>query len=148
VSNRKFRYLRTLCHDLVTQAVRQGMNVSVHAVDMTGRTTITMRTDNAPYLSDEPARKKALASMMLRMPTNGALKMLESDPVIARAMNAIPDILIVPGGMPLYLDDDMIGAIGVAGGHYKADHDLIEQVVVAATKQQKDVSGASGKASS
>jgi uncharacterized protein GlcG (DUF336 family) len=144
MSNRKFRYLRTLCHDLVTQAVRQGMNVSIHAVDMTGRTTLTMRTDDAPYLSDEPARKKALASMMLRMPTSGALKMLEGDPVVARAMNAIPEILIVPGGMPLNLDDDMIGAIGVAGGHYKADHDLVEQVVLTA---QKGTMGTNGKPS-
>jgi glc operon protein GlcG len=136
--NRKLRYLRILCHDLVTEAVSRGMNVSVHAVDMAGRTTLTMRSDNAPYLSDEPARKKALASMMLRMPTNGAIKMLESDPIIARAMNAIEDILIVPGGMPLFLDDEMIGAIGVAGGHYKADHELLEKIVPAATKKYQD----------
>jgi uncharacterized protein GlcG (DUF336 family) len=138
MSNRKFRYLRTLCHDLLAEATSRGMNISVHAVDMTGRTTLTMRSDNAPYLSDEPARKKALASMMMRMPTNAALKMLEGDPIIARAMNAIDDILIVPGGMPLNLDDEMIGAIGVAGGHYKADHDLLEQVVMAAAQKQKD----------
>jgi uncharacterized protein GlcG (DUF336 family) len=129
MSNRKFKYLRTLCRDLATQAVSQGMQVSIHAVDMNGRTTVSMRTDNAPFLSDEPARKKALASMMLRMPTNNALKILEGDPVIARAMAAIPDILIVPGGMPLYLDDDMIGAIGIAGGHYKADHELLNNVI-------------------
>jgi glc operon protein GlcG len=144
MSNRKLRYLRTLCHDLLTEATSRAMNISVHAVDMTGRTTLTMRSDNAPYLSDEPARKKALASMMLRMPTNGALKMLEGDPVIARAMSAIDDILIVPGGMPLYLDDEMIGAIGVAGGHYKADHELVEAVVLAATKKHKDAANSKG----
>jgi uncharacterized protein GlcG (DUF336 family) len=66
--------------------------------------------------------------------------MMEGDPVIARAMLAIEDILIVPGGMPLYLDDDMIGAVGAAGGHYNIDHQLVETVVLRHAKAEKDAS--------
>lgn len=128
--NRKFDYVRKVVHDIVAEGVKQGIDFSVHAVDMDGRTTVALRADRADFLSDEPARKKAMASRMLRMPTNGALKMMEGDPVIARAMSSIDDILIVPGGMPLYLDDDMIGAVGASGGHYSIDHQLVEQVVL------------------
>jgi glc operon protein GlcG len=138
--NRKFDYIRKVVHDIVAEGIRQGVDLSVHAVDMDGRTTVAMRSDRADFLSDEPAQKKAMASKMLRMPTNGAIKMMEGDPVIARAMLAINDILIVPGGMPLYLDDDMIGAVGAAGGHYNIDHQLVEMVVLRHAKAEKDAS--------
>jgi glc operon protein GlcG len=136
--NRKFDYVRKVVHDIVAEGVSQGVDLSVHAVDMDGRTTVAMRADRADYLSDGPAQKKAMASKMLRMPTNGAVKMMEGDPVIARAMSSIDDILIVPGGMPLHLDGDMIGAVGAAGGHYNMDHQLVETVVLRHANAQED----------
>jgi uncharacterized protein GlcG (DUF336 family) len=143
--NRKFDYVRKVVYDIVAEGMRQGVGMSVHAVDMDGRTTVAMRADRADFLSDEPARKKAMASKMLRMPTNGALKMMEGDPVVARAVSAVSEILIVPGGMPLYLDDEMIGAVGASGGHYSIDHQIVEAVVTRHANEQKETSVTAAK---
>jgi glc operon protein GlcG len=130
--NRKFHFLRKICRDIVVEAADQGLDVSVVAVDMNGRDVALMRNDGAFYGSLGPARGKALASLMLKMPTQNAVPMTtDPDPLIARALAATDGILIVPGGMPVSLGGEMIGAVGVAGGHYNADHSICEKVVLA-----------------
>jgi uncharacterized protein GlcG (DUF336 family) len=136
--NLKLHYMKKICRDIVAEAVDQGLDVSVHAVDLDGRTMVALRDDRGHFAGMSPARGKALASLMLRMPTNGALSMMAGpDPVIARAMSSVPEILIVPGGMPLYMNGEMIGAVGVSGGHYRDDHNVCEKVVLAAIEANK-----------
>jgi uncharacterized protein GlcG (DUF336 family) len=135
--NRKFHFIQSICRGIVVEAVTQGLDVSVHGVDMNGRTIVALRDDRGHYAAMGPAQGKALASLMLRMPTNGAIAMMAGDPVIARAMLAVEGILIVPGGMPIFLDGDMIGAVGVSGGHYRDDHAICEKVVLAAVEANK-----------
>ncbi len=136
--NQKLHFMRAICRNMITEAADQGLDISVHALDMDGRTIAMLRSDRAHYASMAPARGKALASLMLRMPTQGALPMMAGpDPVIARAMAAVEDILVVPGGMPVFMGGDMIGAVGVSGGHYRDDHNICEKVVLAAIKADK-----------
>jgi uncharacterized protein GlcG (DUF336 family) len=141
--NIRFHFIRQICRDIVGEAVDQGLDVSVHAVDMDGRTVVALRDDRGHFAAMSPARGKALASLMLRMPTNGAVPMMQSpDPVLVRAMSYVPDILVVPGGMPIYMNGEMIGAVGVSGGHYRDDHNVCEKVVLAAIEaNKKGVSG-------
>jgi uncharacterized protein GlcG (DUF336 family) len=135
--NRKLHFIKDICRNIVAEAVNNGLDVSVHAVDLDGRTVVALRDDRGHYAAMGPARGKALASLMLRMPTNGAVAMMAGDPVIVRAMAAVDDILIVPGGMPIYLDGEMIGAVGISGGHYRDDHNICEKVVLAAIEANK-----------
>ncbi len=135
--NRKLHFIKKICRDIVIEAVDNGIDVSVHAVDLDGRTVAALRDDRGHYAAMGPAQGKALASLMLRMPTSGAVPMMAGDPLIARAMSAVEGILIVPGGMPIYLDGEMIGAVGVSGGHYRDDHDICEKIVLAAIDANK-----------
>jgi uncharacterized protein GlcG (DUF336 family) len=136
--NPRFHHIQKICRNIVAEAVDQGLDVSVHAVDMDGRTVVALRDDRGHFAAMSPARGKALASLMLRMPTNGAVPMMQSpDPVLVRAMSSVPDILVVPGGMPIYMNGEMIGAVGVSGGHYRDDHNICEKVVLAATDANK-----------
>jgi glc operon protein GlcG len=136
--NHRFHFIQKICRDIVAEAVDQGLDVSVHAVDVDGRTVVALRDDRGHFAAMPPARGKALASLMLRMPTNGAVPMMQSpDPVLVRAMSSVPDILVVPGGMPIYMNGEMIGAVGVSGGHYRDDHNICEKVVLAATDANK-----------
>jgi uncharacterized protein GlcG (DUF336 family) len=135
--NHKLHFLRAICLDIVREAVTQGLDASVCAVDMDGRTVVLLRDDRSHYATLGPAHGKALAALALRMPTNGAVPMLAGDPVIARALAAIEGALVVPGGMPVFLDGEMIGAVGVSGGHYRDDHAICEKVVLAAIAANK-----------
>jgi glc operon protein GlcG len=136
--NPKLHFIKAICRDIVLEAVDQGLDVSVHAVDIDGRTVVALRDDRGHFAAMSPARGKALGSLMLRMPTNGAVAMMAApDPVLVRAMASVPDILIVPGGMPIYWNGEMIGAVGVSGGHYRDDHNVCEKVVLAATQANK-----------
>jgi glc operon protein GlcG len=136
--NRQFHFLRTICQDIIAEASTQGLEVSVVAVDLAGRDVALLRNDRGHYAALGPARGKALASLMLRMPTEGAVGMLAApDPVLVRAVSSVADILIVPGGMPVFLDGEMIGAVGVSGGHYRDDHNVCEKVVLAAIEANR-----------
>jgi glc operon protein GlcG len=105
---------------------------------MDGREVVALRNDRALFASLQPARGKALAALMLRMPTQGAVGMAAGpDPVLARAISAVDDVLLVPGGFPIFRDGDMIGAVGVSGGHYRDDHAVGEKVTLAATEASK-----------
>jgi glc operon protein GlcG len=136
--NPRFHFIRKICQDIVLEAVDQGLDVSVHAVDLDGRCVVALRDDRGHFAAMSPARGKALASLMLRMPTNGAVPMMQApDPVLVRAMSSVPDILVVPGGMPIYMNGELIGAVGVSGGHYRDDHNVCEKVVLAAIDANK-----------
>ena len=136
--NLKLHYIRKICRDIVAEAVDQGLDINVCAVDMDGRDVVALRDDRGHFAALSPARGKALASLMLRMPSAGAVPMMAAlDPVLVRAISSVPDILVVPGGMPIYLNGEMIGAVGVSGGHYRDDHNICEKVVLAATEANK-----------
>jgi uncharacterized protein GlcG (DUF336 family) len=137
--NPKLHFIKAICRDIILEAVDQGVDVSVHAVDIDGRTVVALRDDRGHFAAMSPARGKALGSLMLRMPTNGAVGMMVApDPILVRAMASVPDILIVPGGMPIYWSGELIGAVGVSGGHYRDDHNICEKVVLAATQANKN----------
>jgi glc operon protein GlcG len=135
--NRKLHFMRSICRHILEEAVIKGFDMTVCALDIDGRPMVTLRDDRSPFMALDPARGKAMAALMLRMPTAGAVPMMAGDPVIARAMDAIEGLVIVPGGMPVFMDGEMIGAVGVSGGHYRDDHEICEKVVLAAVEANK-----------
>jgi uncharacterized protein GlcG (DUF336 family) len=136
--NHKFHFMRKIAADIVAEAADQGLDVSVVAVDMDGRDVAVLRNDRGHFAALGPARGKALGSLMMRMPTQGAAAMLDApDPILVRAMASVEGVLFVPGGMPVFKGGEMIGAVGVSGGHYRDDHNVCEKVVLAAVEANK-----------
>jgi uncharacterized protein GlcG (DUF336 family) len=74
-----------------------------------------LRADNASPHTLENARRKAYTARSFRMSTTVyAKRFAENDPVV-RQQVTLPNVIAIPGGLPVKLGDDVIGGVGVSG---------------------------------
>lgn len=130
--NRLHSHMRELCLAAFKTAETHNNNVSIVAVDLGGHPVVLLRCDHAPFSATEAARRKAVASASLAMPTSGMAEMFAGDPMVLTALHASGDMLIVPGGFPIIFENRCIGGLGIAGGHYSED-DLIGRKALEST---------------
>jgi glc operon protein GlcG len=94
------------------EAVKNNWNVVIAIVDEGGRLMHLVRRDGTQYGSIEVAQDKARTAIAFRRPT----KALED--AVAGGRNAVlrlGDATPIEGGIPIVVDGEMLGAIGVSG---------------------------------
>ena len=79
------------------------------------------RTDGAPKLSIRIAEDKAFTSASYGLATRIWCELIADDPPLLHGIIHTPRPIVFGGGFPIVLDGDVVGAIGVSGGHYKQD---------------------------
>jgi glc operon protein GlcG len=100
------------------EAVRNNWNVVIAIVDDGGRLMHLVRRDGTQYGSIEVAQDKARTAIAFRRPTKAF------EDAIAGGRNAILGLggaTPVEGGVPIVVDGEMIGAIGVSGATSSQD---------------------------
>jgi uncharacterized protein GlcG (DUF336 family) len=89
--------------------------ISVVVVDRAGDTIVALRTDKAGPHTMENARRKAYTARTFRIPTSQyAVKYAENDPVVHQQVT-LPNVIAIPGGLPIKAGDEVIGGAGVSG---------------------------------
>jgi uncharacterized protein GlcG (DUF336 family) len=97
-------------------ARQRGYRVGVAVVDRSGQLLVLLRADGAgPHLIDS-ARRKAYTAASARRRTSVMSKAVddrsgEPDPHLVH----LDGVLMVGGGVPITIGDEVIGAIGVGG---------------------------------
>jgi glc operon protein GlcG len=127
---RRLAHILEIADEATRHAERMGADFAIVAVDRGGRDVLVYRSDLCSYNALEPARKKAITSAAMGMPTSVVTGFTMGDPVGQRAMAASPDMLAVPGGFPIMLDNVVVGGIGLSGGHYNEDHLILAKAIV------------------
>src|SRR4051794_41469769 len=85
------------------------------------------RMDGAAPLSVQVAQDKAYPAVGFGMPTHGWHDFIKDDPPLADgAPTGIERLVIFGGGYPITVDGQVVGAIGVSGGHYSEDQQVAE----------------------
>jgi uncharacterized protein GlcG (DUF336 family) len=85
------------------------------------------RMDGAALLSVQVAQDKAYTAVGFGMPTHGWHDFIKDDPPLADgAPDGIDRLVIFGGGYPIQVDGQVVGAIGVSGGHYSQDQEVAE----------------------
>jgi uncharacterized protein GlcG (DUF336 family) len=93
----------------------QGYGVSVVVVDRAGDTIIALRGDKAGPHTMENARRKAYTARTFRMSTTEyAKRYADNNPVVHQQVT-LPNIIAIPGGLPIKVGDDVIGGAGLSG---------------------------------
>jgi uncharacterized protein GlcG (DUF336 family) len=95
----------------------KGWNVSVVVVDPNGDIIASMRNDRAGMHTLEVARRKAYTAAVSHTATaiwgaNVAAGKRPPDPNLVY----VEPLLLAPGGVPILVGDEEVGAIGVSGG--------------------------------
>ena len=92
-----------------------GYQVSVAVVDRSGRIKALFRGDGAGPHTLNSSRKKAYTAASMRRPTSEFAQLITQMPAIQGLRDMDPEILILGGGLPILLDGEVIGGIGVGG---------------------------------
>jgi uncharacterized protein GlcG (DUF336 family) len=111
-----------------------GHNVAVTVVDRAGGVRAVLRADNAGPHTLEASRLKAYTSASAKNTTLAMMEAAQKNPAAANLVH-IPGYLLLGGGVPVRVGNEVIGAIGVGGapgGH------LDEQCALAALDKVKD----------
>ncbi|MCX4749993.1 heme-binding protein [Kitasatospora sp. NBC_01287] len=100
--------------------------VAVVVVDPGGNPQTLARMDGATFWATTVATHRAVTAAGLGVPTIDFGKAAAGDPVLLATMAAQPGFALLPGGLPIYLDGTIAGAVGVAGGVSGEDQPIAE----------------------
>lgn len=109
----------------VTEAEHLGVAIVVSVVDPAGLAVAFTRMDGAPMLSLDVASDKAWTAASFGQSTQWWAELLAAEPGLA-PLGANNRLMPVPGGVPLVVDGDVIGAVGVSGATGEQDHRIAE----------------------
>lgn len=108
----------TLAMDAARNAVQfcseKGWNVTVAVVDRSGQIIVQLRADRAGPHTIDASRRKAFTSASARNNTSAILENVQKNPGAAN-LPMIDGFLVLGGGMPIRVGNEVIGAIGVGG---------------------------------
>ena len=97
------------------KCVEGGYKVSVAVVDRSGTIIVLLRDNGAgPHTLDSSSRK-AYTSASLRRPTEHLAQLITKFPSIKGLRDMNEKILILGGGLPIEIQGEIVGAIGVGG---------------------------------
>ena len=118
----------------VAACLEKGYAVTVTVVDRAGSVRAVQRADNAGPHTLEASRAKAFTSASAKSPTLAMMEGAQKNPGAANLVH-IPGFLLLGGGVPVKVGNEVIGALGIGGapgGH------LDEQCANAALEKAKD----------
>ena len=92
----------------------QGYAETAVVVDASGVRQAVLRGDNAGAHSLDSAYGKAYTSASFKAPTGAAAERLLANPASAQ-LGLLPHVLLLGGGLPIKIGDEVVGAIGAAG---------------------------------
>jgi uncharacterized protein GlcG (DUF336 family) len=96
------------------EALRNGWPMVICVVDSTGHVVILERMDHAQYGSIDAARAKAETAVNFKRSTQVFESGIAGGGIGMRALT-LPGVCAVEGGLPLYREGKIVGAIGVSG---------------------------------
>jgi len=107
-----------------SKASELGKEVTVAIVDADGQIISLSRGDAVGIHNTEAARRKAFTAASTKTATLILGRNARSNPDTENLAN-LPELLLLGGGVPLYHNSKVIGAIGIAGGGSPENDDLI-----------------------
>lgn len=120
-----------LAHKVIAAAEAKAREIGTPMViavcDESGVLKAFSRMDGAALLSVQVSQDKAYTAVGFGMPSEGWHEFIKNDPPLAAgAVGGIDRLVIFGGGYPIKVNDQVVGAIGVSGGHYSQDMEVAQ----------------------
>jgi uncharacterized protein GlcG (DUF336 family) len=118
-------------HEMIAAAEAKASEIGtpmvIAVVDDGGVLKAFSRMDGAALLSVQVAQDKAYTAVGFSMPTHGWHDFIKDDaPLADGAPTGIDRLVIFGGGYPITVDGQLVGGVGVSGGHYSQDQEVAE----------------------
>jgi uncharacterized protein GlcG (DUF336 family) len=105
----------TIAQATVESCAAKDYAVSVVVVDRAGQTIIAIRADNASPHTMENARRKAYTAMTFKVSTTDYAKRFADNNPVVRQQVTLPNVIAIPGGLPVKAGNEVIGGAGASG---------------------------------
>lgn len=105
------------------KAEELGIRVNVAITDDGAHLKGFIRMDGAPLLSSEISQNKAYTASAFGIATSEWYPLIKNEPELLHGIVHTPRLTIFGGGVPIYIDDQLAGGIGVSGG--SAEQDMV-----------------------
>jgi uncharacterized protein GlcG (DUF336 family) len=106
---------KTIAETAIESCAAKGYRVSAVVVDRDGETIVALRGDNASPHTMENARRKAYTANSFRTSTAEYAKRYSNNEPLVHQQVTLPNVIAIPGGLPVKSGDDVIGGAGVSG---------------------------------
>src|SRR6476660_305147 len=113
------------------KSVELKLKMCIAVTDEAGDLKAFRRMDGAPKLSIEIATNKAYTAASFGMPTHAWFDFIKNDPPLLHGITHTPRLVVFGGGFPIHLEDEIVGAIGLSGGHYTQDMECARAALAA-----------------
>lgn len=125
-----------LATELVTVAAakstERGGTFTIAIVDSSGILQAFRRQDGCALVAIQVAQDKAYTAVLKGIPTHEWYENIKDVPAQLHGVPpAIERLTIFGGGYPILVDGDLVGGIGISGGHYLEDMQLAEDTLAA-----------------
>ena len=99
----------------------------IAVVDEGGSLKGFSRMDGAVLLAVQIAQDKAYTAVAYGIPTDQFYDFIKNDPpLVAGLPGAVDRLIIFGGGYPINVDGQVVGGLGVSGGHYTQDMEVAQ----------------------
>ena len=105
----------TLATAALKKCSNDGYRVSATVVDLSGNVLAQLRADQAGVHTLESSRKKAFTAMSMKRPSGELMTLIAEKPLLKPLQNMDDNLLFLAGGLPIQVNGNVIGAIGVGG---------------------------------
>lgn len=109
-----------MVHAAISECEAKGLSVSVVVLDQAGRIRALAMADRGGGHTVELARRKAYTALTFQRPGRDWIAEIGPDSPDA-GERALSEVLTLPGGQPVKLGEETIGAVGVAGSTLATD---------------------------
>lgn len=115
-------------------AERIGVAVNICVVDRAGHAVATARMDGAPLLSYSIAVDKAYTVAAFGgVATHDWFELIKDEPPLREGIVHRDRLVVFGGGVPVRVEGEVAGAVGVSGGSAEQDREIAEAGAAAAS---------------
>lgn len=104
-----------------TKAEELGVAVNVTVVDEGANLKGFVRMDGAALLSSGISQNKAYTAAAFGIPTSQWYPLIEKEPSLLHGIVHTDRLTVFEGGIPLYINNQLAGGVGVSGGSAEQD---------------------------
>jgi uncharacterized protein GlcG (DUF336 family) len=99
-----------------------GIRIATTILDESGVMKAFSRMDGAPLIGVSTSYKKAFTAIGFGLPTGSKwYDFIKNDPILLQGAPSLENFILLGGGYPIKIGQDIVGAIGIAGAHYEQD---------------------------
>ena len=111
-----------------------GVPMCTAIADVDGNLKAFSRQDGAALLSVQIAQDKAYTAIAFGMATHEWHEFIKNDPPLLDGIVHTPRLIVFGGGYPIKKNGQVVGGVGVSGGHYSQDQECAEAALAAFEK--------------